>query len=279
MTERGIEAARQISQRLQPYCTVLLKLFVGADGHKRVLQIGSGTLVRAGLTHGILTAFHCTVPLNGDYLLGLSGGPEGKAHNFTLERHMIKIVPIAKPFDDERGPDLAFVAIADWSKVEALRASKSFYDLTGDKDAVLNDSTPPDKTLWYICGVPNERLEDVPPEAGFERTFQFQHLCGAGGVDRAFDRDGFDYAEMDITPAPDDPPPSSFEGMSGGGLWQVPVAPANELPFSAVNHFLAGVIYYQGVSESGVRFVRSHFRKSVYIHALSAILQTKSPAT
>jgi len=271
MSERGIQAAEQISIRLQPYCTVLLKLFIDPDGRKRAVQVGSGTLIRVGMTHGILTAFHCTVPLKGDYLLGLSAAPEGSAHNFTLEPRMLNIIPIAEPIDDERGPDLAFITIADWHKVETVKASKAFYDLLPDRDVILNDPPPLDRSLWYLCGVPYERIESVPAEAGFETMFQFQHLCGAGGIDRTFERDGFDYAEMDVLPAPDDPPPSSFEGMSGGGLWQVPVAPAQGVAFSAVNHYLSGVIYYQGVTSTGTRYVRSHFRRSIYDHVLSAL--------
>jgi hypothetical protein len=273
MKNDALQTARDISRRLFPYCTVLLKLFVDCAGQKRALQVGSGTFVRVDETYGILTAYHCTIPLRGEFLLGLTAAPEGSAHNFTLERASINIVSIAIPTTDEYGPGLAFITIADWRKVETIKASKIFYDLLPDKDLILNDPPPISRSLWYVYRVPHERFEATESEAGFEMMMQFQHLSAVGDINRNYEKDGYDYAEMDVLPGDQEAPPESFGGMSGGALWQITIAPSQDSAFSPTGPFFSGVIFYQAISASGIRFLRCHFRHSIYQRVLQAFTQ------
>lgn len=271
MANNPLETAEQIAKRLHPYCTILLKLFRDDNGQKSAIQIGSGTYVRIGQVYGILTVFHCTELLTGEYLLGLNAAPEANEHNFVLERKSIQIIPVATPKSEEYGPDLAFITIADWNKISTIKASKSFYDLTKERDHILNEPPPDDRSLWYVCGVPNERLVTGISQAGYDQMFEFQELCGAGGIDRVFTHEGYDYSEMNILSAENDPPPSTFGGMSGGGLWQVPWPPSDTSTDPIPDYFLSGVIFYQGRTDEGVRFLRCHFRESIYRNVIDAV--------
>jgi hypothetical protein len=101
MGSNALSSARDISRRLHPYCTVLLKLFIDPLGKARIAQVGSGTYVRYRSRFGILTATHCTEPLGGTYVLGVSAAGEGNEHNFTLDPRAIEILPIAHRDSDE----------------------------------------------------------------------------------------------------------------------------------------------------------------------------------
>ncbi len=272
MTIDPEERGRQIAGRLHQYCTALIKLFLDDNGQPRLAQIGSGTFVRVGDIHGILTAYHCAELLSGEYLLGLSVAPEGREQNFTINPNSLSIVPIAKPVSEEFGPDLAFIGIADWDKIATIKASKSFYDLMFDRALMLEQPPENDSSAWYVCGVPNVTFLPTNSEAGFEHAFEFMELCGLGGIDRVFERNGYDYGEMHFPASEGDVPPESFGGMSGGGLWQVPWPPSSGSAESIPDMLLAGVIYYQGTTEEGLRFLRNHFRVSIYRHVVDALV-------
>jgi hypothetical protein len=249
----------------------LLKLFIDPQGQRRVKLIGSGTYIAVGDVVGVLTAHHSAELLSGEYLLGLAAGREREEHNFTFDPSTISITEVGVPVSEEYGPDLAFIALADAEKIDQIKASKSFLDISQDSEAMLGDPPPVENSLWYACGAPHEKLRWDVSEAGFsDGTLEFMDLCMAGGIDRQFQRGDFDYIEIDIS-SPEGDIPSSFEGMSGGGLWQVPVGPSEDAAFAAVNHFLAGVIFYQGVDDSGMRFLRCHGPKSIYENVIGAI--------
>jgi len=87
--------------------------------------------------------------------------------------------------------------------------------------------------------------------------------CGVGGVDPPYERDGFDYIEF---PVIDDGPdvPTSFKGMSGGGLWQVTVTRSKSGDLEISRSYLIGVIFFEDTRENGVRFLRCHGSLSLY---------------
>lgn len=256
------ESPEVISRRFLPYTTVLYKLFNDENGNLKYLHIGSGTYVTMGQIHGTLTAHHCIVPLKGEYKLGLTAGREFSEHFFFMEKSSIGIVEIGVPVTDEYGPDLAFIILTDRDKIGTIKSTNSFYNLLRDRDKLLNDPPPDKNSIWYICGVPNEKMVPSESAVGFDRLLEFQVFCGAGGVDRYYERDGFDYFETDIDAHAT--VPNEFGGMSGGGLWQVPVAVAGPNSFTPVDHFLCGVIFYQGTGENQKRYLRCHGRKSIY---------------
>jgi hypothetical protein len=267
-----LDAARRFADSLHPYSTALLKCFIDASGRKRITQVGSGTYIRVGNTYGILTAQHCVAALTGDYVLGLNAGREGVEHNFLIPKDSLAITNIALPTNDEFGPDLAFITIAEWEKVSQIAASKAFFDLKSHQDAMLNDPPAAERSIWYMCGVLNESLIEGRSEAGFKKMFQFEDYCAAGGADRIYQHDGYDYIEMHFEATSLDPFPRSFAGMSGGGLWQVPAAPGPTGDLEQEGFYLSGVIFFQGVTEDGKRFLRAHGRHSVYHHCLMALL-------
>jgi hypothetical protein len=193
-------------------------------------------------------------------------------HNFVLEKKHIEIVEIATPICDEFGPDLAFIAIADWEKVSQLKASKTFYNLLKDRETMLESPPSQAEDLWFVCGVPNEGMTYVLPSAGFSEVLEFQEFCGEGRADRIFENDGFDYVEMDVDPNAEANLLHNFGGMSGGGLWRISVARSGGENPSTTEHLLAGLIFYEGRSMNGVRFIRCHGWRSIYKNVINALV-------
>jgi hypothetical protein len=265
------EMASKISTRFLSYSTVLMKLYIDRDGKRQVLHIGSGTYVKIGNIHGILTAQHCTVPLVGKYVLGLSGSLEGSEHKFIVEKSSIEIVEIATPITEKFGPDLAFIILADWEKTESIKAVKTFLDLLRDKERMLNDPPNPTESISFVCGVPHERMGHALSEVGFEELIEFEDFCFSGITADSYQRGGYDYIEIDIGDGNDPNIPTDFGGMSGGALWYVPIRESTNSTSLPFEHFLSGVIFYQGKGEDKRRFIRCHGHRSIYVNVIESL--------
>ena len=184
------------------------------------------------------------------------------AHRLTISSQLIHVVTIAKPRKLGRGPDLAFIRIP-WEKALQIKPYKSFYDLTATREEMLSKPPRRDASVWFVCGIPDEFTTDDPGEAGFYRTKSFHGLCGAGGANRVYRRCRYDYVDSVVQYADDKDLPSTFGGISGGGLWQVTYsgAPPKVLP---QRYLLAGIPFAQTPIKAGLRSIRCHGWRSIY---------------
>ena len=160
------------------------------------------------------------------------------------------------------GHDLALIILADSEKIGTIKATNLFYNLSRDRDKLLKNPPPDKNSIWYFCGVPNERMLQSESAVSFDELLEFEIFCGAGGADRYFEKNAYDYFETDIDTR--DSVPHDFGGMSGGGLWQVPVTVTGPNSFTPIDFFLSGVIFYQGIGENNKRYLRCHGRQSIY---------------
>jgi hypothetical protein len=206
--------------------------------------------------------------LEGKYVLALSASVEGSEHNFIVEKNSIEIVDIAVPVTDEFGPDLAFIVLADWRKIGSIKAVKKFHDLIGDRERMLNNPSNPSESISYVCGVPHERMGKASSDVGFEEVIEFEDFCLAGEITQPYHRDNYDYIEMDLGDMSDPNIPTDFGGMSGGALWQVPILESTDSSNLPSEHFLSGVIFYQGEGEDKRGFLRCHGHKSIYVNVI-----------
>ena len=96
-------------------------------------------------------------------------------------------------------------------------------------------------------------------------------MAAFGGPDEApVNRDGFDFISMPVTYGSNPDIPLSFEGMSGGGLWQIQLT--NEAAgIEAGELLLSGVVFYQEALSNNRRNVICHYRNSVYQTAYERI--------
>ncbi len=80
-----------IAKRVNSYSAALIKVVVDKEGRNKDYQIGSGTLVSIGNTHGILTAQHVSRELVGRCKLGLPLIQD--EHRHEIEKDYLRAYP------------------------------------------------------------------------------------------------------------------------------------------------------------------------------------------
>ena len=122
--------------------------------------------------------------------------------------------------------------------------------------------------FWILSGIVSERTSDASPEGGFTKVKIFRGMHGAGSVTKEFDQGDFDYLVFEALYNEFYEGPESYEGMSGGGLWQVVVKPNGD-KLVVSEYLLSGVAFYQSGKKQNdegevVREVICHGRRSLY---------------
>ena len=257
--------------RLHLASTALFRIDANKAQIEGTKHIGAGTFVSVGNHYGVLTVTHVSDEVAPGSHLGLVIAREGQVHRFEIPRSTLKVTSVASRRTDEYGPDLSFISLTDWEGVGTIRASRYFHSLDQDRDDLIN--TPPDieDGIWFACGTPEERIRFEEDSFGFDRVMSIEVYCGIGGVDPPSERNGFDYIEF---PVIDDGPTisTSFKGMSGGGLWQVTIKRSKSGDLETSRFLLMGTIFFQGVRENGIRFLRCHGPLSLYKRLIEKLI-------
>jgi hypothetical protein len=226
--------------------------------------VGSGTLVKIGNIHAILTAHHVlrALPRSGRLGIMLSR----TSHPNTIDSQGLAFLEIARGANDASGPDLGAIILAPPIS-GAIAAKKTFYNLESRRDLLLHN--PPDLRdgLWWVHGFLDERtvVADDPIEQGLTKFFYSFGL--EGRPEPAIQVGEHDYYSFPFSHAA----PKSFGGMSGGGLWQVPLKRDGEGKLTYTTPILSGVLFYQVATTPTQCGVKCHGRISVYQVAFNSI--------
>jgi hypothetical protein len=238
---------------------------------------GSGSLVSIDGVEGILTAEHVVRDLQKRTSAGiiLSGYPKGDVHRFVFKPALCRDFSYhARPDHPADGPDLSFLVLPP-DTTAALRARKSFYNLSKRRTAMLEDPPSREIGVWAICGIAEEWTIDAPSQMGFGRIKVFNGRL-LGPLERiAWRTSGdFDYINFEVVYDDGYGGPQSFGGYSGGGIWQLIIKPIEGLP-TVVDRHLMGVAFYQSDKTmrgaEAIREVFSHGRESIYRMLLSHV--------
>ena len=163
----------------------------------------------------------------------------------------------------EWGPDIAFLGLAA-PFVSTIEARKSFLNLIQQKESLASCPPAIENGLWAVTGMVGEFSEARPhPETGTieghahgEALFSF--------VQQSHERDGYDYfdvgANLELPGVP-----SSFGGVSGGGLWDVHLSMAKSGTISwDGKRYFRGVAFWETEKSGSQRIIRCHGSKSVF---------------
>jgi len=252
-----------ICAHITHFTVALLRVFVDANIEK-VHLIGSGTLVIVNDSPSILTAEHVLAQLRGSDQLGLLTSFRGNLHRYTFDQDHIVVHKIAKGDDDSKGPDIGLITLPK-TNIGRLRAEKSFFNIDKRRERFRKGFIKSDRGFWFTCGFPGEFEVDLTPERGFAAIKGYQGLCGISGIRKEFDDSGYDYLEMSIEYDSFNPElPASFGGVSGSGVWQVPLSKTSGGHLEADEYVLSGIVFYQTKLEGNHRFIRCHGRRVVY---------------
>lgn len=225
-----------------------------------------------GTTHAILTTQHVLsiLPRSGRLGLALSR----TAQQDTVDTQGLAFLPIARGTVDAEGPDLGAVVLAP-SIASSIAAKKSFYPVDFHRDRVLY--SPPDirEGVWFINGFVDERTVEERDKDGYHLVKGFYNLCGAGQPDHTIVVGDHDYFDFPVSYDARSIAPTSFGGMSGGGLWQIPLIRDAERQIKYETPLLSGVVFYQEPTTDNYCGVKCHGRASVYRIAFEAIREKK----
>src|SRR5882672_2271471 len=244
--------------------TVGLFRITNEHGRENLVSIGAGTLVTTAGLHGVLTADHVVAELRSDEPLGMIADYTGKLSRLRFERQHLQVDRIARGSDDSRGPDLGFIRLAP-NDIGMLKAQKSFFNIEKRMQRFTQSYIDKQEGFWFCSGLIGEFETSLPPRPGYSSIKGCHGLCGASANPREYHYAEVDYIEIDVSGISKNPElPASFGGMSGGGVWQVPMHRGQDNIIAAQEVILSGVIFYQTALANDARTLRCHGRQTVY---------------
>jgi hypothetical protein len=252
---------------LADYSIGFLRLESTPRGPDAVL-LGSGTLVSLGSKRAVLTAHHVLSVLPRTGRLGLVISTTLQHH--TVDTQGLTYLEIARGTKDADGPDLGAVVLAP-SIAGAIAAKKTFYNLDLRQDQMLH--SPPDvhDGFWLVNGFVDENTVVEPASDGYSLVKGFYNVSGTGGPEEPIVAGDHDYFTFLVGYRERSVAPRSFGGMSGGGLWQVPLVRDARGRIEDTTPLLSGVVFYQVPTSDSCCGVKCHGRQSVYRVAYQAI--------
>lgn len=253
----------EVGAALQHYFVPILGL-ISEKPTDPLNLIGSGTLVKIGSGHYILTAAHVWDAATRFPTVGLSLTTYESW--FSIPRDVISASTLQGASFGEFGPDLSLLRIPP-ALMSRIAAHKSVLDLPWQRQAFLTDPLAMDFGIWAVTGM-SEAISAVRarPEQG-DIVADAQGRAFFSGVAGTQDREGWDYVELSADMGLADVPPS-FHGVSGAGLWQVPlsVSKTGGIVWNGRKRF-NGVAYWESDVVDGHRFIRCHGPRSLFERA------------
>jgi hypothetical protein len=236
--------------------------------------IGSGTLIRVGDQHGILTAAHVArIVEKADQPIGVNIADH--PHGFFIPKQCFEhiIVGASESLDDAHGPDLSILRILDLNDLATIKSKKSFYPL--DRSNVIRfwESLPINEMLWHLVGAPDERSSSEGVFGTRDHILGVKHFLGEATYKERQIRGKFDFVTLQLI-AGQYSFPSDYGGVSGGGIWLLPLTLDPEIGKSTMSYdapILAGVPFYQRGIINGEREIICHGPESIYIRAATML--------
>ncbi len=234
------------------------------DGDTEIIASGSGVFVIITGRRGIITAAHVSDMLRNEQEDAKIGFVlQGSTSSFHLKRDTLVFDYRVKGTIDSEGPDLAFIDLPDDSRIGYIKSRHAFYRMDEERMREFEEGQWPDPQvgLWYVAGYPWQRgLVTERAQGLFPAIYTSRLNWATGPTPSVFERDGFDYCDLQVIFSHVDYSqpelqPESFEGCSGGGLWHA-------VPGSPTKYLFSGVAFFEGYNDDHSRFLRCHGAQS-----------------
>jgi hypothetical protein len=222
--------------------------------------LGTGVLVQIEDTRAILTAHHVVQRLARTGRLAVFLGPTNETH--TVDTGGLRFLEIARGRVDADGPDLGAVVLAP-TIGGAIGAKKIFYNMAIRREQALYKPPSLDDGVWVANGFLAERTMAIQEPDG-RRVKGFYNFSAFGGPEVSPKIGESDYFEYPVTLESREGAPQSWGGMSGSGLWQVPLKREHGSVVAACVPLLSGILFYQHPTTATTCGVRAHGRESIY---------------
>ena len=207
--------------------------------------------------------------------LGLLFANKSRPH--IIEPWEIELLKIARGTQDSVGPDLGAAVLRNQSFVTSIRANKVFHNLDKRREQLRNTPLAMTTGIWAAQGFVEKGIDTTadPNENLVEQvTFPCATVWGEPESEEKIDE--YDYLDCRADPLglPLPTPPDTWGGMSGGGLWQIPlIKRRGQMEFCLPR--LAGIMFYERAEGRKIQWIRCHGPRSVYEHAFKSIQELK----
>ncbi|MDO8137794.1 MAG: hypothetical protein Q6354_09150, partial [Candidatus Brocadiales bacterium] len=125
------------------------------DLHSNYSTAASGTFVSVRGRPAILTACHVIEKIkNTGNDLGLALAKY--THKFTLNIYSLEFKCAPKGESESSGPDMGLIYINDRTKLDTIKAMKSFFNLDSYADLIRKEISIPETDFWCVFGIPEE---------------------------------------------------------------------------------------------------------------------------
>jgi len=241
--------------------------------------IGSGTLVRVGNNHGILTAAHVArIVEDADQAIGVNIA--NHPHGFFIPRQCFEhvVVGATGTLDTADGPDLSILRILDVNDLATIKSKKSFYPLDRSSLSEFWNTLPINEMLWHLVGAPDERSRSEGVFGTQDHILAVKHFLGEATYKNREIRGEFDFVTLRLL-AGQYLFPSDYGGVSGGGVWWLPLVMDPDVGVSTMHYeapILAGVPFYQREIKDGEREIVCHGPESIYVRAAAKLREVSS---
>ena len=252
---------------INSYSAGLLKLSPYREDKRAASVIGSGTLVSINGIKGILTAHHVSELLQKEDSLALL--LLESEHRMEIECKYLHSITIGRGPNEYEGPDFSFIIIPE-HEIAKIKPYRQFFDLSGYRENMIKNRPDPHIGIWFIWGIPDEYTEILESVKGSGKVISFTGGSMLVGPVREYTHGEYDYIEANVDYYGLNKPPGSFGGISGGGLWFIPIKRSGDTHEPA-DFILSGVAFYQSEIINSKRFIKCHGILSLYQHAYKAI--------
>lgn len=214
-------------------------------------------------THHVLTAAHVWHETRDAEEIGFALTAYTSA--FAIPRDAIPVKTLWSCENPEWGPDLALLELPR-AFVSRIGAHKSFLNLTQQR-AALAVQPPALRRCWAVTGMVGQfsEVQTRPAEGIVEASIQARAFFS--GIQETHQREGYDYfdagAKVELPGVP-----SSFGGVSGGGLWEIGLSMTKSGTISwGGKRYFRGVAFWQSPLSDGRRVIRCHGPQSIFERA------------
>jgi hypothetical protein len=226
--------------------------------------IGSGTLIQAGEKKGILTAQHVVDSTSFLRAERIGFSLKDRPHKFHIDKGSLDIIRFGNEQREIKEPDIAYLGLLS-PEIGWIDSIKSFWNLGSNIDDALAIDTSSDLGMWVIYGCPDEYTEIVDINSTFEKTISFMAISGASGIVKTrFDKGGLDYIDVSLTYDNEERLPSTFGGVSGGGLWHVVLCESKERNIFSRWPTFCGIAFAESPIVDNERLIHCYGPETIY---------------
>ncbi len=210
-----------------------------------IVLLGSGTLIKVGVTYAVLTAHHVleVLPITGRLGVILSDS----MHQDSIDTEGLNYLKIARGPKGTDRPDIGAIILAPniAASIQANQANKVFYNLESRRDFLLNAPPPLCNGVWFVNGYIAEGTITIHDHDRYSLIKGFQNLSGQCSPNPAVVVGNHDYFSFPVGHGGRSIAPNRFGGISGGGLWQIPLILDSNGNLCHKSPLLSGVVFYE----------------------------------